>query len=63
MRDACEKAKFALDNDEVTTITMENIDGDGTNWSYDLTRDQFNECVSVFESRYISCIESALSDA
>ena len=42
---------------------MNNINGNGTDWSMLLTRQRFNELISVFRPRFIQCVEKALADA
>ena len=42
---------------------MNDINGNGTDWSMLLSREKFNELISVFRPRFIQCVEKALADA
>ena len=42
---------------------MNDINGNGTDWSMLLTREKFNELISVFRPRFIQCVAKALADA
>jgi len=64
LRDACEKAKFALDAADTATIQLNNVNGeDGRTVEMTLTREQFDGVIAQFEEKYLAPVTQALTDA
>ena len=63
LRDACENAKKVLDRADEAEIKLEDVNGSGQTWVTTVTLGQFNDAISEFEQKYLSCIEVALNDA
>ena len=59
LREACEKAKKHLDDHPTARIELTNINGEGRDWSIELTVAKFEELISVFKDSFIECIEKA----
>ena len=57
LREACENAKKTLDKADSAVIKLENVNESGQSWETSITLAQFNEAISEFEEKYISCIE------
>lgn len=53
LRVACTKAKCALSSADSTIISLMNIDGTGQDWSMELTREQFEESIRKYETRFL----------
>lgn len=53
LRFACAKAKCALSSADSTIISLMNIDGTGQDWSMELTREQFEESIRKYETRFL----------
>ncbi len=65
LRQACEKAKCALSQDESVHITEEFIaekQGHPLNLSTTISRDEFEEMISAFVDRTIDCVDKALRE-